>query len=174
MSDLGTFLDAIGKLPAAGGLVYRGLVGGGPASDPVPLGVLAGLAATSRDPRVATQNFACDTLLVLLTRTGRDLSALSAHPEEHEVLQRPGSVWSRLPDLPGLPAVPGRAGQARVVVAEELDPSGTVPAVGWPDTLAALAATVAQALSDAIARPPVPVHRPGVFVGDWPLQAVER
>ncbi|MBU4214755.1 MAG: hypothetical protein KJ792_08880 [Actinobacteria bacterium] len=45
MGDLSTFLDAIAKLPAAGGVGYRGLVGGGPAGDPAVQPSRAGRSA---------------------------------------------------------------------------------------------------------------------------------
>lgn len=164
MSDLGTFLDALEKLPPTGGLTLRGLTAA--AGSVPPLGVLTGIVASTRDPRVATENFSVGTLLLLLGRTGRDLSAMSAHPSDAEVVHRPGAIWHRLPDL-ALPDVP-----LTVVALEELDPSGRYPATDWPATLTELAARADALVQDALARPAVVVSRPGNFAGPWPAQVV--
>ncbi|MDR3069207.1 MAG: hypothetical protein LBU50_06870 [Cellulomonas sp.] len=162
MSGVGQFLDAIGKLPPAGGVTFRGL-DDDPASV-APLGVLAGVVSTSRDPRVATENFTSRSILVLLNRTGRDVSMLSAHPREGEVVVRPGSVWHRLADV-GLPQAP-----APVVVLEEVDPAGYSSPVGWPATRADLTQQLDAQLRAAQQQEPVQIARPGVFVGPWPAR----
>ncbi|MDR3068929.1 MAG: hypothetical protein LBU50_05435 [Cellulomonas sp.] len=155
-----TLLAALETLPPTGGIVLRGLDG---SPDSVaPLGVLTEVVAASRQVLVATENLAARTLLVLLVRTGRDLSALSAHPEEAEVALRPGSAWRRLPD----PVVHGAP--LPVVALEELDPAGYTQPTGWPATLEALTEQVGELLRGARSAPPVPVTRPGRFVGPWP------
>jgi len=162
-SGLSTFLDAISALPAYNGISFRGLEAG--AQEPPPLGVAAGVLATSRDLRVATENLAAPVTLVLLHRTGRDISAFSEYPAEAEVVVRPGSAWQRLTELDP------PAGVGRLLVLEELDLSGTTPApVTWGDTLAELASRVTELVSRSVAASPVPVSSPGKYVGPWPAQ----
>lgn len=160
MSDLSHLLDALDKLPPAGGLCWRGL---DDTPDSVPdLGVLTALVPTSRDPRIATEDFTARTILVLLTRTGRDLSALSAHPQELEVAQRPGSTWHRLPDRTLDTPAP-------LIVLEELNPAGYTPPTDWPPTLAELDNQLRAQLSAARHNGPATITRPGTFTGPWPL-----
>ncbi len=160
-----TLLAALDVLPPTGGIVLRGL-DDSPASV-APLGVLTGLVAASREVLVATENLTARTLLVLLVRTGRDLSALSAHPEEAEVVLCPGTAWRRLPD----PTVHGAP--LPVVALEELDPAGYSQPVGWPATLAEVTEQVGLLLRAAQSAAAVPVTRPGRFVGPWPSRAAD-
>jgi len=160
--DPGVLLDALAQLPPAGGITLRGL-DDAPGTVPA-LGVLTDVVATSRDVLVATENLTCRAVLVLLTRTGRELSALSAHPGEAEVALLPGSAWRRLPD----PVVHGAP--LPVVALEEVDPAGYSQPSSWPATLAVLAHDVGTLLRSAQACPAVPVTRPGRFVGPWPAQ----
>ncbi len=83
-------LAAVAKLPPHAGLTYRGLADETdiPSS---PCGIRV-LLATSRDPKVATANGKLPVLLAIVSRTGRALRELSAHPEEHEVVFLPGTV----------------------------------------------------------------------------------
>jgi len=162
-SPLGTFLDAIDKLPAFNGVAFRGLALG--AAAPPVLGVATSMLATSRDPRVGTQNFTAPLTLVLLHRTGRDISVFSEHPEEAEIVVRPGSAWRRLTDVV-VPGVPGR-----FVVLEELDLTGsTPPPTEWGDTIAELTARVQRMVQQSAATAPVKVASLGKFVGPWPAQ----
>ena len=160
--NAGVLLDALAKLPPAGGVALRGL-------DDAPgtvaaLGVLTDVVAASRDVLVATENLTCRALLVLLARTGRELSALSAHPDDAEVALLPGSVWRRLPD----PAVHGAP--LPVVALEEVDPAGYWQPSAWPATLAELARDVGTLLRSAQTRSAVRVTRAGRLVGSWPAQ----
>lgn len=164
-SSVGPFLDAIAKLPAFNGIAFRGVEAG--AVEPPPLGVAAGVLATSRDPRVGTENFTATLMLVTLHRTGRDVSEFSEHPEDAEVVVRPGSVWQRLIELE-VPGVPGR-----FVVLEELDPTGSTPTptpTEWGATLAELRARITRMVQLSAAAAPLTVTSPGKFVGPWPAQ----
>ncbi|MCL2090814.1 MAG: hypothetical protein FWH11_06270 [Micrococcales bacterium] len=161
-----TLLAALATLPPTGGIVLRGL-DDTPASV-APLGVLTEVVAASREVLVATENLSARTLLVLLVRTGRDLSVLSAHPEAAEVALRPGTAWRRLPD----PVVHGAP--LPVVVLEELDPAGYTQPTGWPASLAAVTEQVGVLLRGAQAAAPLPLTRPGRFVGPWPSRAAGR
>src|SRR5262249_11829011 len=90
--QLDALLSALGKLPPYHGLSYRGYAGRqGPGfqralTSPV-------LVATSRDPRVATENFSTDGLYAVIGSRGREIATLSRHPQEQEVVFRPGSMF---------------------------------------------------------------------------------
>lgn len=160
---LGDFLDAIAKLPEFNGITFRGLGAGDP--EPAAPGVVAGVLASSRDVRVASENFTAARVLVLLNRTGRSIAELSAQPGEGEVVVRPGSVWRPLIEV----SVTGL--RTPLLVLEELDPSGTTPApTEWGDTLDELASRVVRLVQQALGAGATPVAVPGKFVGPWPMQ----
>lgn len=151
------FLDAVAKLPPTPGIVFRGLADGVDA--PAGTTVLAVPVPASVDPALARER-SDGPVLALLTRTARDLSALSAHPQEREVVLLPGTVWLRV-DLPEL---------SGVVVLEELDPAGS-PAPGvWPVSRADLVLEVRRRLADPGAAAAGAV--PGKYRGDWPSAPV--
>lgn len=163
MTDVSAFLDAIDKLPAYGGFTFRGLDDA--EALPPALGVAAGVLATSRDPRVASENFRTARVLALLNRTGRDISRFSAQPDEGEVVVRPGSVWRVLTSF----EVAGT--RPTFVVLEELDPSHTTPEpTEWGDTLAETRERLTRVIAEAATAVPVAVASPGKFVGPWPAQ----
>lgn len=89
---LSALLTALDKLPPFRGLSYRGYAGRqGPAHQRViPSGVQV---ATSRDPRIATENFSTDGVYAVIGRRGRDISQLSQNTLEQEVVFRPGSMY---------------------------------------------------------------------------------
>ncbi|GIG23739.1 hypothetical protein Cch01nite_44630 [Cellulomonas chitinilytica] len=156
------FLDAIAKLPDFNGITFRGFDPS--AEQPPVLGVVTAVLASSRDPRVASENFSGAPLLVLLNRTGRDISTFSAQPQDAEVVVRPGTTWRRLTevDVPGV--------TPRLLVLEELDLSTTAPSpTEWGDTLAELTARVTRIVQQALTADPVSVSV-GKFVGPWPAQ----
>ena len=157
---LAGFLAGLDKLPAYEGITFRGLASGAVA--PTSTAMATDVMATSRDPRVATQNFTCPALLAALNRTGRDISALSAHPDEAEVVLRPGAMWRPLVTVDVLsPAV-------RVHILEELDLSGAArPLASWGPTVDDVQARVMRAIQIAAAREPVEVRVPGKFTGSW-------
>jgi hypothetical protein len=165
-SPVSDFLDALAKLPAFNGITFRGL---GPGDEaPPPLGVVTGVLASSRDPRVASENFSAP-LLVLLNRTGRSIAAFSAQPDEHEVVVRPGTLWQRLIDV-SIPALP-----TPVMVLEELDMSQTTPRpTEWGDTLAELSGRVTRLVEQALGSPTRVVAVPGKFAGPWPAQVPQQ
>jgi len=160
-TDRPLLLTALAKLPPVGGIVMRGLDGG----DVPALGVLTDVVTGSRKIAVATENFTAPTLLVLLSRTGRDLAPLSAYHDDDEVALVPGSAWRRLPD----PVVD----QITVVALEEVDPAGYRQPTGWPQTLADLTRKISELVCDARSTEPVVVTRPGQFTGPWPTRSPE-
>jgi len=152
-NPISQFLDAVGKLPPTPGLVFRGLADSEPA--PTGVGVLAAPVPASADPAVADEG-ADGPLLVLLTRTARDLTVFSASPDEREVVLLPGTIWSRvlLADLPD------------VVVLEEIDPAGAPAPSAWPRSREELTEQVRQLLAARSA--PVRATEPGKYRGPWP------
>lgn len=162
---LGGFLDAIAKLPEFNGVAFRGLSSG--EEEPPQVGVVTGVIASSRSARVASENFTATRLLVLLNRTGRSVAEFSEHPEEGEVVVRPGSVWHRLIEV----TIPGL--QKPALVLEELDPSGRTPTpTEWGDTRAELAARVVSLVRQGMTSEQATVAVPGKFSGPWPAQAL--
>lgn len=152
---LDRFLAAVEKLPPYEGVTFRGA--------PAPLEattVAAGVMASSRDPRVASENFTAPVLLALHHRTGRDVSGLAQHPDEAEVVVRPGTAWR--------PIVTFEVEGTTIQALEELDlaRTGHVPA-GWGATPAEVEQRVTRAVEVARARGAVTVHVPGKFAGDW-------
>ncbi|WP_449385756.1 hypothetical protein [Cellulomonas soli] len=161
--DPGGLIDAVAKLPAFNGIGFRGLSAG--ASEPPALGVLTELRAASRDVRVATENFASPTLLVVLNLTARDLSWIAQHPQDAELALMPATAWRRLTEFE-------TAGPVRkVIVLEELDLSGRSPApTEWGATVAEVTDRAAHLVQQALTTPAVPVHVAGKFCGDWPAE----
>lgn len=165
MSKLSEFLGALDALAPAGGISYRGLTDD-PSSIPV-LGIMILVAASSRDPRVASENFTSKNLLVLLNRTGRDLSQLSQDASEREIVQRPSTLWHRLPDL-SLPML-----RQPLIVLEEVLPGSDEPPIGWPSSLVELKTIVSAEILAAQAAEPHTVRFPGKFAGEWKTQIPE-
>src|SRR5690606_24607890 len=83
-------LAALEKLPAASGVTYRGL--SADAAAPASTFVTHEFTATSRDPRVATENFTASAVVAIAGRTGRDIAFLAHNPAEAEVVFLPGTI----------------------------------------------------------------------------------
>jgi hypothetical protein len=153
--QLSALLSALDKLPPFRGLSYRGYAGrqGQTFQRAIPSGVLV---STSRDPRVATDNFVTDGVYAVIGRRGRDLTSVSEHPAEQEVVFRPGSVYLPIErfDVDGL----------EVAVVEELDPDND-PDAAPPFTLDQLKDQMTEAIRDARERPVVDDITPGKFSG---------
>jgi hypothetical protein len=156
---LAALLSALDKLPPYRGLSYRGYAGrqGPMFQRAIPSGVLV---STSRDPRVATDNFSTDGVYAVIGRRGRDLTSVSEHPDEQEVVFRPGSVYLPIErfDVDGL----------EVAVVEELDPDNdptAQPSDRPPFTLEQLKEQMTEAIRDARGRPPVEDVTSGKFAG---------
>lgn len=100
------------------------------------------LVSTSRDPRVATENFTTDAVYAVLSSTGRSIEPFSAARHEREVVLLPGTV---------------------LTLVEELDPA----AEGEPEVdLAAWQVEIGRAVLEAELREPVPDPIAGKFAGD--------
>lgn len=162
---MSNILHAIERLPSFSGVAFRGLANG--EAEPHQLGVVNGAAYASLRARAAAENLVALRLLVLLNRTVRNIAPFSQHPEEGEVVVRPGSVWHRLISI----TVPGL--EAPALVLEELDPSGPAPVPeGWGDTRSELAARVRALVEADRAAEAAPIAVPGKYSGAWPAQAL--
>jgi hypothetical protein len=161
-----SLLDALDKLPPYGGITFRGIPIG--ASAPPHVSVATGLIPTTTQVQLASENFTAAWILALLNRTARDISILSAASEEHEVVIRPGTAWSRLFQI----NVQGC--RIPVLVLEELQLSDDGAQPLWGDTSGALAQTITQQVQQALALPPSPIRMPGRFCSEWPAQEYIR
>jgi hypothetical protein len=157
--QLGALLSALDKLPPYAGLSYRGYAV--PDGRLRPRTVLSGvLVPTSRDPRVATENFAASGLYAVIGRRGRELTAVGDSPQEREVVFRPGSMFLPIErfDVDGL----------EVSIVEELDPdrdTDTHTDAPPEPTLEQLKDQMREAIAEARTRPDVADVTPGKFVG---------
>ncbi len=157
-SGLERFLAAVEKLPPYEGVTFRGA-----AATVQGTTVAAGVMASSRDPRVASENFTAPVLLALHHRTGRDITALSQHADEAEVVVLPGTAWRPITTV----EVEGTLVQAL----EELDLGRTGRAPdGWGTSVDDVAQRITRAVAVARDRTPVDVHTPGKFAGTWLAQ----
>lgn len=153
------FLATLDKLPPYAGVVYHGL-----RSDPGNGAVtLRGLAASSRSPRVASENFSTPFLLAILTRTGRDLAPLAGNPSEQETVLLPGTV---LVDVERFTLA---SPPLEVCIFEEISigEAATIPPE-WPASREALKDFIQAGIDTAFAGVPVNVASPGKFIADLP------
>lgn len=153
--QLEALLSALDKLPPYRGLSYRGYAGRQGEGFQRPQ-ASAVLVATSRDPRVATENFSTDGVYAVIGSLGRDISSASRHPQEQEVVFRPGSVF--------LPIERFDVGELEVAIVEEIDPQRDRDEQP-PFTLDQLKDQMRAAIQDARQRPDVDDVTEGKFVG---------
>ena len=155
---VGTLLGALEKVTPYRGVSYRGIPAGatfGRHEGQVVVTEL--LTASSRDVRVATENFTSHGLYVLVGRTGRAIEHFSQHPEEREVVFLPVSMF--------LVVKRARFDDLLVVVVEQVNPE-----LGVPDdplaTLDELARLAALRIREAREQEPVSIGSPGKYSGD--------
>lgn len=152
-----SLLTALGKLPPHRGVTFRGRSLDSSFGREGQLIVTRELTATSRSVAVATENFAAAALYVVLGRTGRALEGLSRHPEEHEVVFLPASMFTvvksaRIDDLP-------------VTIVEQLNPE--IEEMDEPlGSLEEIAAFAVERVRRAREAGPVDITTPGKFAGD--------
>lgn len=150
-------LQAVGKLPPRRGISYRGRQQGDSFGHEGQVLVTRLLTATSRDVRVATENFSSTGLYVVIGRTGRDIEQLSRHPDEQEVVFLPATMFlvvksARVDDLP-------------VTIVEQLNPE--VDQLDEPiATLDEIGRLTAHRVNEGRSSAPVRIHSPGKFAGD--------
>ena len=127
-----------GSSSAAAG---RAATSGGPGGPTSPTALLS----TSRDPRVATENFSTEAVYAVLSRTGRSIEPFSAARHEREVVLLPGTVLTLVTRV--------RVKDLGVTIVEEFDPSaGQESRVD----LAAVQEQIGRAILEAELADPVP------------------
>lgn len=151
-----TILDSLLQLPPFQDVVFRGWNGTDRWSSGAGSFVTTGLTPTSRDPRVASENFTTTGLYAIASRTGRCIEQFSADRVGREVVLLPSTVlvWGRQ----------ARVSEVRVTIIEEivLGEEGRVFA-DQED----LERTIAARVLAAVDRPPVEIAQPGRFVGPF-------
>lgn len=154
--DLETLLSTLESLPPHEGVVFRGCEARSHERWPGRAHVTEELLATSRDPRVATENFTTDAVYAILSRTGRAIEQFSAAREEREVVFLPGTVLTLVTRV--------RVKDLGVTIVEEFDPHAEGPPE--PVDLGVVGEEIGRAILEAELRAPVPTPVEGKFAGD--------
>ncbi|MDR7253398.1 hypothetical protein J2X46_002383 [Nocardioides sp. BE266] len=154
--DLEAFLATLEQLPPHEGVVFRGCEARSHERWAGRAHVTDALLSTSRDPRVATENFSTEAVYAILSRSGRDIEPFSAARHEHEVVFLPGTIFTLVTRV--------RFKDLGVTIVEEFVPASDTdpPAVDF----AAVEEEIGRALLQAELREPVPASIPGKFAGD--------
>lgn len=140
----GRLEDALAKLPIFRGVVWRGA--GFELTTPF---TLQAPLPTSKDARVASENFRAPSLHAIVSVSGREIGPLSRHPAEAEVALLPGCT---LTPATGVHLVEGFS----VQVVREVSPSGEIAPMVSDDDLALI-------LEPARFAPRVDITSPGRF-----------
>lgn len=154
--DPAAMLATLEQLPPHEGIVFRGCEARSHERWSGRAHVIESLLSTSRDPRVATENFGTEAVYAILSRTGRDIEQFSAARHEHEVVFLPGTIFTLVTRV--------RVKDLGVTIVEEFVPDpGTEPS---PVDFAAVQEQIGRAILRAELRDPVPPPVPGKFAGD--------
>ncbi|MBS2936202.1 hypothetical protein KDN32_00420 [Nocardioides sp. J2M5] len=154
--DLAAMLATLEQLPPHEGIVFRGCEARSHERWAGRAHVTESLLPTSRDPRVATENFTTDAVYAILSRTGRGIEQFSAARHEHEVVFLPGTILTLVTRV--------RVKDLGVTIVEEFVPA---PEVEPPATdLAVVQEEIGRAILEAELREPAPPSIPGKFAGD--------
>jgi hypothetical protein len=149
-------LRALQKMPVHEGISFRGGTVEDTFGGQAGTVVTSGLTATSRNARIATENFTTPAVYAVLGNQGRALEGVSQHPEEEEVVFLPGTLFQPVKQV--------RHGALLVTVVEQLDLERTPedPKADLDTVLASIASTV----RDDLALGQIEISSPGKFVGD--------
>jgi hypothetical protein len=153
------FMEIVRSLPQVQDVVFRGH----PelAAPPSPF-VTTGIVPTSRNPRVATENFSTPVLLCIVSATGRVLGSLSRQSSDEEVVILPGRLLTPIAEF--------SVGSALIVVLDEIEAS---PSGAWvepsrvgniPSETEAMMGYVRSRVEQSIAGASVSIVSPGKFV----------
>lgn len=149
-------IRALRKMPVVEGVTFRGGTVEDRFGSQSSTVVTRGLTATSRDVRVATENFTTPAVYAIVGNQGRAIEGMSQHPAEEEVVFLPGIVFQPVRQV--------RYGSLLVIVVEQLDLDRTPedPKADLDEVLG----TIAAAIRKGHAGDPVEVTSPGKFAGD--------
>lgn len=149
-------LRALRKMPVHQGISFRGGTVDDTFGGQSGTVVTRGLTATSRNARIATENFTTPAVYAVVGNQGRALEGVSQHPHEEEVVFLPGTVFQPVRQV--------RHGALLVTVVEQLD-LDRAPEDPKAD-LDAVLASIARSVRDGLARGPIEISSPGKFAGD--------
>lgn len=154
--DLAAMLATLEQLPPHEGVVFRGCEARSHERWQGRAHVTETLLSTSRDPRVATDNFSTEAVYAILSRAGRAIEQFSAARHEREVVFLPGTIFTLVTRV--------RVKDLAVTVVEEFVPDAAAepPVIDF----AVAQEEIGRAILEAELRDPVPPSIPGKFVGD--------
>ncbi len=155
---LEAFLSGLDALPPSPGLSWRGRLGTTPHQGTF---VTDNVLDTTRDLRVATDNFALPAAYAVFGLTGRDLAPFSASREAEELVFLPARVFTVGETIEA-------DGVQVTVVVERLIRDGEVES---PEALDERIGQLAAQVGHARALPPVRVDQPERFRGPLPGQS---
>lgn len=149
-------LRALQKMPVYEGISFRGGTVEDTFGRQAGTVVTRGLTATSRNARIATENFTTPAVYAVLGNRGRALEGVSQHPDEEEVVFLPGTLFRPVKQV--------RHDALLVTVVEQLDLERTPedPKADLDAVLASIASTVRHDL----ALGQIEISSPGKFAGD--------
>lgn len=155
-------LAGLERLPTRAAIAFRGMTLETPALEGAV--IIRTVVPTSRDPRVATENFTCKKLYAIAARPGRELGSFARYPEEAELVLLPGTAL--------LPRHEIRLSDPDLTIQllEELavpqeGQMATAPLAELPATLEELAEHVTNIVTQAHTSGSVTITSPGKFVG---------
>ncbi|NPC41425.1 ADP-ribosyltransferase domain-containing protein [Nocardioides sp. zg-1230] len=152
--DLEAFFATLEQLPPHEGVVFRGCGARSHERWQGRAHVTESLLSTSRDPRVATENFGTEAVYAILSRAGRGIEQFSAARHEHEVVFLPGTIFTLVTRV--------RVKDLGVTIVEEVVPEAEPPRVD----LVPFQEEIGRAILEAELRDPVPQPIAGKFAGD--------
>lgn len=154
--DLETLLATLEQLAPHEGVVFRGCEARSHERWPGRAHVTDALLSTSRDPRVATENFTTEAMYALISRTGRPIEQFSAARHEREVVFLPGTILTLVTRV--------RVKDLGVTIVEEFVPDAE--GEQEPIDFGAVQEKIGRAVLEAELREPVPPPISGKFAGD--------
>lgn len=147
-------LKELQSFPGWSGISFRGMSASAEFGKTANTAVARGLVATSRDSRVATENFTTPGVYAVMGTEGRGIESVSRHPKEFEVLFLPGTAFGVVGtiDVDGYP----------VVLVRQAKLSADTPDLDMAD----FETRARNAVASGRAGAPVEITSPGKYVGD--------
>lgn len=147
-------LNQLQAVPPWSGISFRGMSEHASFGTEVRSAVSAGLIATSRDPRVATENFTSNGLFAIVGTQGRGIESVSQFPHEKEVVFLPSTVFAFV--------ATATYEEMPIVIARQVD-LGSDKEQTAPDDLGRRVGAAIRAAKEGAA---VPITSPDKYVGD--------
>jgi hypothetical protein len=153
-----SILRTLSKMPQLPGLSFRGRAPGSTFGRGEGQLIVTKLTtATSRDVRVATENFTTDGVFAIVGKTGRAIEQYVPHPEEREVVFLPFTMLLVIKNA--------RVGNLPVTIVEQLDFDHPPESPGRGG-VNELGGRVAAAILAARKQPEVVLTNQGKYSGD--------